>query len=71
MKWENYGGGKYKLEGNRFEEEAMFHADTSYIGKKLRLILEIHNDTLIQKWPADENWNIVKIYSIEKYIRLK
>jgi hypothetical protein len=33
--------------------------------------MEIDNDTLIQKWPVDENWNLGDKYNIEKYIRLK
>jgi hypothetical protein len=35
------------------------------------MIQEVENDTLIQKWPADENWKLAGKYSIEKYIRLR
>jgi hypothetical protein len=41
------------------------------MNRKNRMIQEIKNDTLIQKWPVDENWKLAEKYSIEKYIRLK
>ena len=67
---ENYVGGKYKLDGNRYEEELMYFTKDLSIGQKVRLLLEIRNDTLIQKWPVDENWNLAKACRIEKYVRL-
>jgi hypothetical protein len=68
---ENYVGGKYKLDGNKYEEELVYFPEKSSIGQKVRLLLEIRNDTLIQKWPADENWKLAEQYRIEKYVRLK
>jgi hypothetical protein len=68
---ENYGGGTYKLEGDRFEEGVIYHASKASIGKKVKLLVEIRNDTLIQRWPADENWKLAEKYSTEKYVRLK
>lgn len=52
---DNYGGGTYALEGDRYEENLLY-AGKSAINRKVRLILEVQNDTLTQKWPADENW---------------
>ena len=68
---DNYGGGTYKLDGNRYEESILYHTNTSAVGMKVKMLLEIRNDTLIQKWPADENWNLPEKFSTEKYVRLK
>jgi len=36
------------------------------------MILEIKNDTLIQKFPVDENWNLYEeAYMWEQHVRLK
>jgi hypothetical protein len=67
---DNYGGGTYTLEGDRYEENVLY-ADKSIVNRKVRMIQEVENDTLIQKWPADENWKLAGKYSIEKYIRLR
>jgi len=67
---DNYGGGTYILKGNRYEENILY-AGKAILNKKVRLILEVKNDTLIQKWPVDENWNLREKYSIENYVRLK
>jgi hypothetical protein len=67
---DNYGGGTYTLEGDRYEENVLY-AGKSIVNRKIRMIQEIKNDTIIQKWPADENWKLAEKYSIEKYIRLK
>jgi hypothetical protein len=68
---DNYGWGTYKLDGNKYTEQVILHADKPSIGKAVRLILEIKNDTLIQSYPADENWKLPEKYSTEKFIRLK
>jgi hypothetical protein len=69
-----YGGGTYKLEGNRYEENVVYHF--SQPGKvwnyTLKALLELRNDTLIQTSPVDDNGQINKNrYSIEKYIQIK
>lgn len=66
-----YGGGTYKLEGNRYEETLLYHYFKYFIGKKVKFLLEIQNDTLILNYPTDKNWNLAEKYSTEKYIRLK
>lgn len=67
---DTYGGGPYKFEGNRCEAIRQYHSNKSIVGTTARWLIEIRNDTLIQKWPADENWMLPEQYSIEKYIRL-
>ena len=71
MVMDNYGWGTYTLDGNKYIEQVILHADKPSIGKAVRLILEIRNDTLIQSYPADENWKLPEKYSTEKFIRLK
>lgn len=69
-----YGGGTYKLEGNKYEENIVYHF--SQPGKVMnytfKALLELRNDTLIQTSPVDDNGQIKKNrYSIEKYIQVK
>jgi hypothetical protein len=68
---DNYGWGTYTLNGNKFEEHIMLHASKSNIGQTIRMLMDVRNDTLIQRWPADENWNLPEKFSMEKYVRLK
>jgi hypothetical protein len=70
MTHDNYGGGIYILDGDKYEENVLY-AGKSSINKKVRMIMEVKNDTLVQKWPADEKWKLAEKYSIEKYVRLK
>jgi hypothetical protein len=61
----NYGGGSYKLDGNKYEEN-LIYPETATV----KLLLEIRNDTVIQTWPCDENWKTDKSnYYIQKLIR--
>jgi hypothetical protein len=63
--------GTYKLEGNKYEENIIYHTFKNNVGQKVKMILELRNDTLIQTFPVDDNGQIDKSnYSIEKYIRL-
>jgi hypothetical protein len=69
---DNYGGGTYKLDGNKYDENIVYHAYKPYVGKSIKMLLEIKNDTLTQIYPLDKNGQIFKQdYSIEKYIRLE
>jgi opacity protein-like surface antigen len=69
---DEFGGGTYKLDGNKYEENVVYHFYKPYIGKILKMLLEIKNDTLTQTFPLDKNGQIFKLdYSIEKYIRLE
>jgi hypothetical protein len=69
----NYGWGTYKLtEGNKYEESIIYHhLSESSIGTTIKMFIEVRNDTLIQKWPVNDNWQLPEQYSIEKYVRLK
>lgn len=68
----SYGGGTYKLDGNRYEEEVQYHAAEEYRGKKVKILLEIKNDTLIQTYPVNDNWQAdPERYSVEKWVRIK
>jgi len=66
---DSYGWGTYTLNGNKFEEHVVLHVNKESIGKIVRILMEVRNDTLIQKWPTDENWKLSGKYSIEKYVR--
>ena len=64
-----YVGGKYTLDGNRYVEDIMFHAIKEQVGQKARMLLEIKNDTLSYRWPADENLKLSGKFSVEKFVR--
>jgi hypothetical protein len=69
-----YGAGTYKLEGNRYEENVLYHFSKpgSVMNYNLKALLELKNDTLIQTSPVDSNGQINKSkYSVEKYVQLK
>lgn len=68
---DTYGWGTYTLDGNRYTELIKLHVSKSSIGESFRMLLTVRNDTLIQEWPTDENWNLQENYNIEKYVRLK
>lgn len=66
----SYGGGTYTLDGNRYTETILYHTYPDFAGKKINMLLEVQNDTLIQTWPVKEDGQIDKNnYRIEKYIR--
>jgi len=66
-----YGWGTYELNGDKYKEQIKLHSADGYHGTTARMLLEIRNDTLIQKWPADENWMLPEEYNYEKWIRLE
>jgi opacity protein-like surface antigen len=68
---DNFGGGLYTLDGNRYEEEIMYHSSKEYIGAKVKMLLELRHDTLIQTYPVNDIGEPVRQnYFIEKYVRL-
>lgn len=68
---DNCGGGSYKLNGSHAEEYLMYFPNQSRVGTTIRLLYELKGDTLIQTFPVDENWEIIKSkYSIQKLVRL-
>jgi len=68
----SYVAASYTLDGNRYVETIIYHDWTASPGTVVNMILEVKNDTLIQKFPVDENWNLnEKGYMWEKYVRMK
>jgi hypothetical protein len=69
---DNSGGGSYTLDGTHCQESYLYFPDQAIVGTTQRLLLEVKNDTLIQTWPVDEKWQVVKSkYNIQKLTRLK
>jgi hypothetical protein len=69
---DNCGGGSFTLDGTHCQESYLYFPDQAKVGTTQRLLLEIKNDTLIQTWPVDEKWQVVKSkYNIQKLTRLE
>jgi len=67
---DNFGGGKFTLEGTDYQEIVEYHSAKQYLGQTVKLYLEIKNDTLTQYWPVDENGVPNKDHHyMEKWIR--
>jgi hypothetical protein len=67
----SYGGGTYTMNENRYNETINYHTDNTAVGKTIKMIIEIKNDTLYQTWPVDDNGKFDSAnYRIEKYIML-
>ena len=71
LKHDKYGAGTYKLDGDRCEITRLYHYNPAMIGKNGRWLIEIRNDTLIQKSEPNENWELPETFSTEMYVRLK
>ena len=68
---DNYGGGKFTLEGTNYQEIVQYHSATEYLGQTVKLFLEIKYDTLTQIWPVDDDGEIIKShYYMEKWVRM-
>ena len=67
---DNHGCGSYTLDGNKFEEKIIYRYQGTDQGKMKKLLLDVQNDTLILRWPVDENWELADKFNIEKYVRL-
>jgi len=69
---DNFGGGRFTLEGTNYQEIVEYHSATEYLGQTVKLYLEIRNDTLTQIWPVDENGVPVKsLHYMEKWVKFK
>jgi len=67
---DNFGGGKFTIEGTDYQEIVEYHSAEQYLGQTVKLFLEIKNDTLTQIWPVDEAGKPVKShYYMEKWVR--
>jgi len=70
VKEDTYGAGDYVLNGNHYVEKLIYHSTKSYVNQEVFMIVEFKGDTLIQRWPADKDWNLPERHCTEKYIRL-
>jgi hypothetical protein len=69
---DNFGGGKFTLEGTNYQEIVEYHSAREYLGQTVKLFLEIKNDTLTQIWPVDEDGQPVQShYYMEKWVRFE
>ena len=69
---DNFGGGKFTLEGTNYQEIVQYHSAKEYLGQTVKLFLEVKNDTLTQIWPVDDEGEIIKShYHMEKWVRMK
>jgi hypothetical protein len=69
---DNFGGGKFTIEGTNYQEIVGYHSAKEYLGQTVKLYLEIKNDTLTQIWPVDEQGEPVKShYYMEKWVRFE
>ena len=72
MLTDNFGGGKFTLEGTNYQEIVHYHSAKEYLDQTVKLYLEIKDDTLTQIWPVDDEGEIIKShYYIEKWVRMK
>jgi hypothetical protein len=69
---DNFGGGRFTIEGTDYREIVEFHSAPEYLGQTVKLYLEIKNDTLTQFWPVDENGNPDEDHHyMEKWVRFE
>jgi hypothetical protein len=70
---DNYGFGTYTLDGDKYAETILYHFNKPYEGQTIKMKLELRNDTIFQIYHRlDTAGNPdEKVYSVEKYIRLK
>ena len=69
---DNFGGGKFTLDGNNYQEIVEYHSAREYLGQTVKLYLEIRNDTLVQFWPVDELGEPDKGHHyMEKWVRFE
>jgi len=67
-----YVAGTYTLDGNKYEEDIKTFAYKPWEGKKMKMFLDIKNDTLIYTFPVDDNGIIDKDWAWkEKLVRVK
>ncbi len=66
----NSGCGTFTLDGNNCEETILIRKGETGLDKKYRLLINVSNDSLILRWPCDENWKLAEKFRIERYVRL-
>jgi hypothetical protein len=70
---DNYGYGTYTLNGKDYEETVMYHFMKEYEGQKIKMSMELINDTLIQIYHPVDSTGVQSesISSVEKWVRRK
>jgi hypothetical protein len=69
--WDNFGGGTYTYEGNKLIQYIQYYGNQNRVGTSTRFIWEYKNDTAIQTWPYDKDWNLEEdSYNIKKWVKL-
>ncbi len=69
---DNFGGGKFTLDGSNYQEIVEYHSAKEYLGQTVKLWLEVKGDTLTQIWPVDEQGEPVRSHHyMEKWIRFE
>jgi hypothetical protein len=70
---QNFGGGTFTLDGNRYVENVQYHSAPEYLDQKVKLLVEFKKDTVIQTWPVDDKGEVITSgsYYIEKWARIK
>lgn len=67
---DNFGGGKFTLDGTNYQEIVEYHSAKQYLGQTVKLFLEVKNDTLTQIWPVDDEGKPVESLNyMEKWVR--
>jgi len=67
---ESYGGGTYTLKDNMYNETIMYHTYKDQVGKTIKMILEVKNDTLYQTFPLKDDGTLDSSnFYLEKYVR--
>lgn len=69
---DNFGGGTYTLDGNKLEVNLIYYGNPDRAGTTIRLLWDYQNDTVVQTWPCDENWELEQgPVSIQKWVRIE
>ena len=67
-----YGVGTFELIGNKYEENVRLINYEPWEGTKIKMLLEMKKDTLIQTYPVDDKGEMDKNgATIEKYKRIR
>ena len=67
---DNFGGGRFTLDGTHYQEIVEYHSAKEYLGQTVQLYLEVSGDTLTQIWPVDEHGEPESSHHyMEKWVR--
>ena len=70
---DNYGFGTFNLDGNDYSETILYHFNKPYEGQTIKMKLEFKNDTIFQIYHRLDTLGNPdeKVYSVEKYVRVR